>query len=176
MAFCSLRLMVVVCRLHRDYRVFVSLERGCHEQASGVFAAILQQERRDVFDEEERSRDCAQCVHLDSSFALSCWYNLYSHLLHKKSWLEETALSNDKRSFTQDARTPIAITPVEQSLEKGRAPIAMTPVPGAEDRGRQPVSITPVQTAQPSTAQTGNSGSSGGSSNGGGSGNSTEKK
>jgi len=89
---------------------------------------------------------------------------------------KETTLSKEKIILAKDARAPIAITPVQQSLEKGRAPIAVTPISGAEERGRQPLSITPVQPAQPVTPQTGNSGTSGETSNAGSSGNSTGKK
>ncbi len=66
---------------------------------------------------------------------------------------------NEKIVRVREGRGPLAITPVQQDLEKGRAPIAVTPISGAEERGRQPVNITPVQPAQPATPQSDNSGS-----------------
>jgi hypothetical protein len=73
-------------------------------------------------------------------------------------------MSKGKRSFANDGRGPIGITPVfqvkearapmtitpaPQNLERGRAPITTTPASSKEDRGRQPTTITPVPPPAP---------------------------
>jgi len=81
---------------------------------------------------------------------------------------------NEKVVRVREGRAPLALTPVQQDLEKGRSPIAVTPISGAEERGRQPVNITPVRpaTPQPATPASDSGSSAGGASNTGGSGNS----